>query len=348
MPSTSIESICLLRLSALGDVTHVVPLVRTLQARYPEARLAWVIGKLEHKLVGDLPGVEFVVVDKSRRLSDAKALRETLQGRRFDVLLQMQVALRANLLSTLVPAERRVGYDRARAKDLHGLVINQRIEPGRGQHVLDAIASFGTAIGAPRLEAPVWDIPISEADHAFAESVLPGDQPTLLLSPCSSHALRNWHTKGYAALAGHAAERGYRILLCGGRSALERNVGDAIIAATRAPVIDLIGKDTLKQLLALMQRASIVATPDSGPMHMANAVGTRVLGLHAASNPHRSGPYSDRRFCVDRYPEAARKFLRRDAERLPWGKKIEFPGVMDLIDETDVIEAFERHLATPA
>src|SRR5690606_22750894 len=132
-----------------------------------------------------------------------------------------------------------VGYDRARAKDLHGLVINQRIEPGHGQHVLDAIASFGAAIGAPRLEAPVWDIPISAGDHAFAESVLPGDQPTLLISPCSSHALRNWHAAGYAAVADHAIQRGYRVLLCGGRSALERQMGDAILAAAKGPIIDL-------------------------------------------------------------------------------------------------------------
>ncbi len=347
MPPSDLASICLLRLSALGDVTHVLPLVRTLQARFPDTPLTWIIGKLEHKLVGDLPGVEFLVVDKGRGLAAARALRETLSGRRFEVLLQMQVALRANLLSTLVSAERRVGYDRARAKDLHGLVINQRIEAGPGQHVLDAISSFGTAIGAPRLEAPRWDIPLAPADHAFAESVLPGEQPTLLISACSSHALRNWHAQGYAEIADHAISRGYRVLLCGGRSQLERQVGDAIIGAARGPLIDLIGKDTLKQLMALMQRASIVLTPDSGPMHMANAAGTRVLGLHAASNPHRSGPYSDRRFCVDRYPEAARRFLRRDAERLPWGKKIEFPGVMDLIAVDDVIEAFERHLATP-
>lgn len=347
MSPSGFASICLLRLSALGDVTHVVPLLRTLQARWPDTPLTWVIGKPEHRLVGDLPGVEFLVVDKNRGLAGARGLREALSGRRFDVLLQLQVALRANLLSTLIPAERRVGYDRARAKDLHGLVINQRIEPGHGQHVLDAIASFGTAIGAPRLQAPMWDIPIGAEDHAFAKAVLPGDQPTLLISPCSSHLLRNWHAAGYAAVADHAIGRGYRVLLCGGRSALERQVADAILAAAKGPIIDLVAKDTLKQLLALMQRSSIVLSPDSGPMHMANAVGTRVLGLHAASNPQRSGPYSDRRFCVDRYPDAARRFLRRDAERLPWGKKIEFPGVMELIRIADAIDAFERHLASP-
>jgi heptosyltransferase I len=76
-------------------------------------------------------------------------------------------------------------------------------------------------------------------------------------------------------------------------------------------------------------------------MHMANAVGARVLGLHAASNPARSGPYSDRRWCVDRYDDAARKYLHKPATELPWGTKIEYPGVMDLVTVDDVIERLE-------
>src|ERR1043165_10184788 len=102
-----------------------------------------------------------------------------------------------------------------------------------------------------------------------------------------------------------------RIALCGGPSAYERQFGDEILARVKqCAAIDLIGKDTLKQLLALLRRASLVLTPDSGPMHMANAVGTPVIGLHAASNPARSGAYSFRTLAVDRYDAAARKYRR--------------------------------------
>jgi heptosyltransferase I len=86
-------------------------------------------------------------------------------------------------------------------------------------------------------------------------------------------------------------------------------------------------------------------TPDSGPMHIANAMGTRVLGLHAASNPTRSGPYSDRRYCVDRYDDAARRFLGKPATELKWGTKIEADGVMDLVSVEDAVGAFERYRA---
>jgi heptosyltransferase I len=113
--------------------------------------------------------------------------------------------------------------------------------------------------------------------------------------------------------------------------------------AQRADVIDLIGKDTLKQLPALLARADLLVTPDSGPMHIANAMGTRVLGLHAATNPQRSGPYSDRQFCVDRYDDAARKYRGKPAAALKWGTRIEADDVMDLIRVEDAVAAFERY-----
>ncbi|MGN6654320.1 MAG: glycosyltransferase family 9 protein [Rhodanobacter sp.] len=334
------SSICLLRTSAIGDVTHVVPLVRTLQQAWPQTALTWIVGKLERKLVGDLPGVEFVTFDKAAGWAGWRVVRAALQGRRFDALLQMQVAMRSNLLSLAVKADRRIGYDHARAKDLHGLVINERIPARRGEHVLDAIGSFCEPLGLEQTRVR-WDIPIPDEAHAWAAAQLPGDTPTLLVSPASSHVLRNWRPERYAAVMDHAAARGWRVVLIGGPSASERSVADAVLAACRRTPLDLTGKDTLKKLMAMFVRAQLLLGPDSGPMHMANSVGLRVIGLHAASNPDRSGPYSDRRWCVNRYDEAARKYLGRPATEIPWGSKIERPGVMDLVDVDAVIDRYE-------
>jgi heptosyltransferase I len=334
------ESLCLLRTSALGDVTHVVPLVRTLQRLAPRTRLTWIVGKLEARLVGDIEGVEFIVFDKRAGLAGYRAVRRQHTGRRFGALLDLQVALRANQLAALVRAPLRVGYDAARSKDLHGLFVNRRIAARGGEHVLDAMASFLEPLGLRQTDV-AWNLPIPPAAREFAERHLPGNTATLLVSPCSSHAVRNWRPERYAAVIDHAARQGWRVALCGGPGAYERDFGDAILQRCRQPPIDLIGKDTLKQFLALGERASLVLTPDSGPMHMANAVGAKVLGLHAASNPNRSGPYSDRRWCVDRYDAAARKFRGRPASELPWGTKLEYPGVMDLIAVDDVIERFD-------
>jgi heptosyltransferase I len=170
----------------------------------------------------------------------------------------------------------------------------------------------------------------------------------LLVSPSSSHSLRNWRPDRYAALADHAASRGWRVVLCGGRAAPERTMANAVLAAAKSPLLDLVGKDSLQQLPALLERADLVLTPDSGPMHIANAMGTKVLGLHAASNPKRSGPYSDIRYCVNRYDDAARRFMGKSASELKWGTKIEHPGVMDLVTVDDAIAAFERYLADHA
>jgi len=335
------DSVCILRLSALGDATHVVPVVRTLQRHRPGIAITWVIGKAEAAMLKGLEGVELIVHDKRSGWAGLRQLRAALAGRRFDALLQMQLALRANVLSTLVRADRRIGYDAARSKEGHGLVLNERIAPG-GHHVLDAFGQFADAIGCPQ-DRVEWRLPVPDEAHDWAGTQLPGDTPTLLVSPCSSHRLRNWRPERYATVASQALARGWRVALCGGPSALEREVGDAILAAMpgRERVLDLIGKDTFKRFLALCGRASILLGPDSGPVHMANAMGCRVVALHACTDAERSGPYSDRRWSPNHYSEAAEQFLHKSSTTLPWGKRVEFEGVMDLIGVDEVIACFE-------
>ncbi len=326
----------------------MVPLVRTLQAAWPDIALSWIIGKSEQRLLEGLPGVEFIEYDKKSGADGMLALYRRMQARpegRFDVLLQMQVAARANLLSLAVPARTRVGYDRARSRDGHGLFVNRRIPDRPGVHVLDAIGSFCEPIGLRQTEV-AWDLPVPADAREWAHAQWDkNDTRTLMISPCSSHVLRNWRAERYAAVADHAISRGWRIVLCGGRSALERETADAIRQSMRGEALDLVGRDTLKQLPALLERADLLLTPDSGPMHIANAMGTKVLGLHAASNPERSGPYSDRRYCVDRYDDAARRYRGKPATELRWGSKIEHPGVMDLVTVEDAVAAFERYVA---
>ncbi|MFS8063710.1 MAG: glycosyltransferase family 9 protein, partial [Luteimonas sp.] len=210
------RSICLLRLSALGDVTHVLPLLHTLRKAWPAVAITWVIGKGEHRLLDGLVDVEFVEYDKASGFAGMRELRRQLAGRRFDAMLQMQVAARANLLSAFIPAGRRIGYDRARSKDLHGLFVNERIPDRPGIHVLDAIGSFCEPLGL-RQDEVVWNLPVPTQARDWARAQWAEDAtPTLLISPCSSHALRNWRAERYAAVADHAASRAWRIVLCGG------------------------------------------------------------------------------------------------------------------------------------
>ncbi len=340
------EKVCLLRLSAIGDTCHVVPLLRTLQEAWPRTRFTWVIGKLEAKLMSLIPDVELITVDKAAGLSAFSRLREDMRRRgAFDLLLHLQLSLRASMAAACIPAPIKLGFDRPRARELQWLFTNRRIPARSREHVLDSFMGFAEALGVPRT-APRWDIPLTPAAVAYAEQLIPDSQPTLVISACSSHAARNWLAERYAAVAEHAVRtHGMRVILCGGPAAIERDMAFAIARHTQVPLINQVGKDTLPQLLALLARATVLLTPDSGPAHMAMMVETPVVGLYAATNSARSGPYLSRRWCVDEYDAAARKFLGKPASELPWTQKIEVPGVMELIEVAAVCSKLDELLA---
>lgn len=335
------QRLCILRLSAIGDCCHVVPVVRTLQRHWPQTDLTWIIGRAEAALLADIPGVEFVVVDKREGWRARRSLARALGGRRFDVLLQMQAALRASWLATAVDAELRLGFDRARARDFQWLFTDAAIAPRPGQHVLDGLFGFLEALGIHGRELR-WDIPIPQTARQRVAEWLPAHRPVLVMNPCSSARrlnYRNWPATRYAAVANWAAERfGMRVVLTGGRSGQERAYAEAIAGEMREPPVDLVGRTSLKELLAVLERAAALIAPDTGPVHMATAVGTPVVGLYATSNPARTGPYLSRQWVVDRYPDAARTAFDKPVEAIGWGRRVRDPKAMELITVADVAE----------
>jgi heptosyltransferase I len=319
----------------------VLPVVRTLQQAWPEARFTWIIGRLEAKLLGHVPGIEFITFDKRQGLAEMKRFRALMRGRRFDLLLHMQHALRASLLSSYVRARVKLGFDRARARELQWLFTTHRIEARQREHVLDSLFGFAEALGVHD-RVLQWNIPVPDEARAYASQLAGEQRRVLVISPCSSHARRNWRAEYYAQVADHAARvHRLHVILSGGPSPIEKAMGEEIMKHVRESVTNNIGRDTLLQLLALLERADALISPDSGPVHMGTAVGIPVIGLYAATNPERSGPYFSRGNCVNRYDEAARKFCGKPATALPWTKKIEKPGVMDLVTPEDVIRKLD-------
>ena len=307
--------------------------LRALQAAWPHSRYTWIIGRTEAKLMGALlPEVEFITFTKGAGISEFRRLYRLLSTRHFDLLLHMQLSLRASLLSTLVHAPIKLGFDHDRAREGQWLFTNAQIEPAEREHVLDSLLAFARACGVSA-GLPFWKL-----SPLAIES-----PPILVISPCSSHRLRNWSPERYAAVADHAVRtHGMRIILAGGRSGLEIQMGAAIRQLARETIFNQIGQDTLPQLLDLLSRSTVLISPDSGPVHMATMVGLPVIGLYAATNPARSGPYFSQSWCVNKYPEAARQFLGQSVERLSWTTKIERPGVMDLIKVSDVTDKLDQ------
>lgn len=347
LQTESPDSICVLRLSALGDVCNTVPLIRALQRAWPQCPVTWIVGKAEYQLVGDLPDVDFIVFDKKGRLGGYPAARRALWGRHFGLLLLAQVSQRSTFVSSLIRADRRIGFDRARSRPGHGLAVNERISAVPFQHQVDAFLEFARYLGVPT-DSVDRRLPVPEDARAWARQQQPDTGRAVLISPGSSHAGRNWHAEGYAGVADWVIEAtGRPVILMGGPGVAERELGRAIEAAMRNKPVNLIGRDTLKQSLAMFERAACLISPDTGPAHFADAMGAPVVGLYAATWSRRSGPYDSLEHVIDCYPEAARRFKRREPEALRWGKRLERPGVMDLINPERVIERLKPLLGSP-
>ena len=335
-----------MRLSAIGDTCHALAVIRRLQDNWPDARIAWIIGKTEAALMSCIEDIELIIFDKSRGRHAYGDLRRALAGRRFDVALCMHASLRVNLLCRGLPAKVRLGFDRARARDFQWLFTNARIPPAPRQHALEAMLSFATAIGAA--ERPLrWDLPLATDAGEYATQYTAGTGSTVVISPCSSQRsrnFRNWSVDKYTAVIRHLQQaHGCHVLITGGSSQLEREYGKALCEAATRGTTNLVGRSTLQQLAALIGAADLVICPDSGPAHIATAVGTPVIGLYATSNPDRTGPYLCGNLTVNRYPEAVRRYLHKDVSDVRWGARVRSPDAMNLIkvaDVTDKIDAF--------
>ena len=341
------DKICILRLSALGDVIHVLPVVRAIQERWPDTEITWVCGKFEHKLLSGISGIRFIQFDKKQGWRAYVDLYRQLRHETFDVLLHMQVALRANLASLCISAPIKLGWDRARSRDLHGLFVNHRVPAAKLQHQTLGFLSFAQSLGI-EVDQPRWDLPVSDDAVAFADKYIDRNVRTLLISPCSSHQLRNWTVEGYAAVADFAIEKlGMQVILSGGPSELEKDMASAIESklGNAGRISNLVGKDTLQQLMGLLSRVDVVLSPDSGPAHIANALGTPVIGLYACTWSKRSGPYNSLDFCIDKFETAAITYYQKSADQLFWGTRIEQPGVMALIEPDEVMQMLEKVVA---
>ena len=345
------ESIGIMRLSAIGDVCHAVSAVQAIQNQYPEAKITWIIGKVEALLVGDLPGIEFIVFDKKLGFKAYRNLRQQLKGRQFDILLHMQLALRANIAARLIPAKIKLGFHKQRAKELHSLAVNHHIQHEIGMHVLEGFRDFARAIGVEDT-GPQWNIPIAEADLAWAKQHTPlsKDHRTyMVISPAASKPERNWLTDRYAAIADYCHSKGIQVVITGTANNRDISLSHDIVRQCEHPVIDLTGKTNLKQLLAVLKYAQFVIAPDSGPAHMAVTQSTPVIGLYAHSNPKRTGPYLYLDYVADAYTANATQALNLSAENLPWGYRLKGKDLMNHITVHQVqclIDKLLQHINT--
>ncbi|MBA3314332.1 MAG: glycosyltransferase family 9 protein [Planctomycetaceae bacterium] len=307
--------ICIIKPSALGDVVQSLPLLDPLRARFPKASVSWVIGKGLGSLLEGHAGIdELIEFDRKGGVRGLVSLLRTLRSRKFDVVFDLQGLFRTGLMTWSTAAPVRIGLHTSRegahrsytsVVDGTGRDVPARLRCGR---VIDEITRDETVVGtAPKrpLEnsrssaSESSGLPLTIADRAFATQRLKSlTQPVLAICPGARWATKRWPARNFAALAARAHRQfGAAAMILGGPD--EQKLGQRVEHHLRelmpsSAIVNLVGGTTLRQLAAVLEGSTWVAANDSGPMHLADAVGTPVLGLFTCTSPWLSGPPLDR------------------------------------------------------
>ncbi len=299
------ESVVIVLLSAIGDVVHGMPIATSLRCAWPDTRIHWVIQPVGHGLVAPHPAVdEFHLFDRSAGLSGFADLRRKLGGQRFDLAIGLQVYLKAGLIVGMLPADRKLGFDRARARDLNWLFTTERIPPHAPQHVEDQYFEFLEHLGVPVVAE--WEFAFSESEHEARERFFePIDAPSLAVVLRTTRPGKNWPLERYARVLEIAQmDLGLQPVLIGSRAPAEAAAAAELMQMTRARPINALEND-LRRLAWILDGADYALSPDTGPLHVAVALGTPTVSLFGYTDPKRVGPY--RRFSelvIDRYTRA--------------------------------------------
>lgn len=322
-------SICILRLSAIGDVCHTLAVIQSIQRHYPNAEISWIIGKTEASLMKDIPNVTLIPYDKKTGWKGIFTIWKTLSHKRFDFLLNLQTAFRASMLSLGIKADKKIGFNKDRAREAQWLFTNQKVEMTNSPHVLDGQMMFAKAIGVSDLSVS-WHLPVSEEDLHYSSQLIDITRKNVLIAPCSSKKEKDWLPERYAEIANWLMKQNINVLVAGSPSQYEMETA-ANIQQLAPNCQNIAGKTTLKQLAGVIRQVDLVISSDSGPAHIATTQNTPVIGLYAIHNPRRTGPYNDLDKIVSVYDEAILQSYGKPWQQLPWATKAKGKDWMEKI-----------------
>lgn len=318
------RTIAIVMLSALGDAVHVLPVVNALKRAWPGARITWVIQPVPHQLVQGHANVDEFVLFRRRRGADAwrsyTELSRTLGDRRFDLLINLQVYLKAGLITSVMKADVKLGFDRRRARDMNWLFTTHRIPPRSTGHVQDQYFEFVEHLGIDP-EPVEWGLRIT-ADERAAQQAWFGafDRPVAGVVVGTSKLEKNWAPARYARLLeALEIDFGMQPVLLGGPAPAERAAAERVLRETKANAIDALADD-VRRLLWLIDGSALIISPDTGPLHIARALDRPVVGLYGYTNPKRYGPYRRPAQVVDGY-------ARFTGEQYPLNQKYRSDGM---------------------
>ena len=326
--------ICIVMMSAVGDAVHVLPVINALKRANPATRITWVLQPGPASLVKNHPAVDDIILfDRALGIGAFTSVRRAFAERRFDLVINLQVYFKAGIVTALAGAPVKLGFDRARARDLNWLFTNRKIPARPIQHVQDQYVEFLEALGV-NPEPVEWRLGPFPEEQAWRDTFAASlNRPAAAIVVATSKPEKDWIPERWAEVCDQLYHTyGLQPVLVGGRSERELAAEKIIMERTTHKPISKLGSG-LRPLVSIFDASALVLTPDTGPLHMAVALDKPVISLLGYTNPKRTGPY--RKFqdlIIDRYGDPGEEYQPSMENR---------PGRMARITVSDVIEKIE-------
>jgi heptosyltransferase I len=322
-------------MSAVGDAVHVLPVITALKRAHPAMHLTWVLQAGPASLVRGHPLVdEILLFDRAAGLRGFLDIRRALRARRFDVVLDLQVYFKAGIITAFTASPVKLGFDRARARDVNWLFTTHRIAPHPMQHVQDQYFEFCDWLGVPH-EPVAWGLGPWAEERAWQRAFFSRlERRAAAIVVATSKPEKDWIPERWAAVCDALyADYGLQPVLVGGVTPRERRAEREILDRSRHRPVSALGSG-LRNLVSIFDGAALVLSPDTGPLHISVALDRPVVSLIGYSNPRRVGPY--RKFgdlMIDAYGEPGEEYAVSMENRT---------GRMPRIRVEDVLERVER------
>jgi heptosyltransferase-1 len=311
LTEVSPRRIALIKPSALGDIVHSLPVLCALRSRFPDARITWVVNRSYEPLLRGHKALDATLpFDRSATKSPVKLLRfaRRLRAGRFDLVIDLQGLLRTGLMAALTGAARRVGLSSSR--EGASFFYTDVVPDDWNAHAVDrywrVAAALGAGDGPKRFDVPVEPDALAWADRQLGR--LP--RPWLVFAVGARWLTKRWPPAHFAALGRQAFQRaGGSAVFVGSRD--ESALAHRCAALLTGPTLDLSGRTTLPQLAAILSRADVVLANDSGPLHLAAALGRPVIAPYTCTDVRRHGPYGATGGAVSTMVACRASYVRR-------------------------------------
>ncbi len=293
------QRILIMKPSSLGDIVHTLPIFHVLREQYPHASISWFVKRQWAELLECVEGLNRIIpVDSglSAWLSQVPPLREA----KFDLVLDLQGLFRSGSMSWLTGCRTRLGFSNAREGSpwFYSHLVDV---PKADMHAVDRYLLFGKALEISQKGSIKFGLQVTTDDQdelrnlfkaVGQQEMVPPLEKLIGLNPSARWMTKRWPCESYAAVADYLQEEGLgRVLLLGGRE--DQRLAQEIQGQMKTSLVDLTGKTRLRVLPALFKQLDVLITNDSGPMHIAAAVGTPVVALFGATSATRTGPYGE-------------------------------------------------------